>query len=374
MTTQFEINKVGLAETPLKETTASQGVARLLSPVEEDGYYKRESGGLTPNDVGIEDCSDPNDQVVDGISYNPLFAAAHHSFNDHRPLVLSPDMIWLAIAQGTANHINNNAETMRSKFVKHQGKAEIIVRRDDFVKGSFCNPWPEAFGAFSMAIMEHIGSDNHQKFVAEFSTTGPAEIAANDIVLMDSVKSYFKYVLMTRCGIPSVILEGTTDDWKLLQEKVEALSEIIPSWWMTKLNPICQGFIAASQGNADPGHWRNIYKWGTHSGSDYNDGWLTHLLPYIRESYGGDGSACVQNKFKTGGWGGGIETSAIPGGLSSVPFIWDYYNTKYEMSLMAGFSGVTQNQETLAIRPKIGWVVRDNAKALPEPTPRNNRW
>ena len=72
-------------------------------------------------------------------------------------------------------------------LVQHQGKAKIVVRRDDFVKGG-TNPWPEAFEAFSLGILEHVGAETHRKFVAKFSTTGPVEKAANEIVLMDSMK------------------------------------------------------------------------------------------------------------------------------------------------------------------------------------------
>jgi len=44
-------------------------------------------------------------------------------------------MIWLAIAQGFAQHIGNNPETLREAFVLHQGQATITVERPDFVLG-----------------------------------------------------------------------------------------------------------------------------------------------------------------------------------------------------------------------------------------------
>lgn len=64
----------------------------------------------------------------------------------HYPLVLDPDVIWLTIAQGLANHINVNAEKLRRRFVAHDGKKKIIVRRDSFLRGSPENDWPGAFG------------------------------------------------------------------------------------------------------------------------------------------------------------------------------------------------------------------------------------
>jgi hypothetical protein len=41
------------------------------------------------------------------------------AYAGHRPVALSPDMIWLMICQGVAHHINANAEQLRPQFVKH---------------------------------------------------------------------------------------------------------------------------------------------------------------------------------------------------------------------------------------------------------------
>src|SRR5262245_22062239 len=53
---------------------------------------------------------------------HPLFEAVHTAFASHFPLILSPDDIWLCIAQGFAHHVNQNAELLRERFVRHQGK------------------------------------------------------------------------------------------------------------------------------------------------------------------------------------------------------------------------------------------------------------
>src|SRR5262249_48555239 len=53
---------------------------------------------------GFEACSRYHGRLVADIAFHPLIAALHRAFCDHRPLSLSPDMIWLLIAQGVANH------------------------------------------------------------------------------------------------------------------------------------------------------------------------------------------------------------------------------------------------------------------------------
>ena len=62
--------------------------------------------------------------VVDGAARrpHPLLGAVHLAFAQHRPLRLTPDQVWLTIAQGLATHVDENAEALRSRFVRHTGK------------------------------------------------------------------------------------------------------------------------------------------------------------------------------------------------------------------------------------------------------------
>ena len=68
------------------------------------------------------------------------------------------------------------------------------MRQDDFVKGSAANPWPEVFDEFSEQIRKHIGDKTHDLLTPEYSTTGPVEKAAAQVVLMDSFKKYFRKI------------------------------------------------------------------------------------------------------------------------------------------------------------------------------------
>ena len=163
----------------------------------------------------IEACSHYGDRVLPS-EYHPFVAAVHSAYADHRPLVLSPDMFWLLVAQGFANHVNANSDVMRDHFVQFEAKKKVVVRRDQFIKGSPENDWAEAYNEFGSKLVEFIGQENHDRIVCPFSTTGLVERAANDLVLMDAIKSYFELGMVTRCGIPSVTLEGTAEDWAKL--------------------------------------------------------------------------------------------------------------------------------------------------------------
>jgi hypothetical protein len=58
-------------------------------------------------------------------------------------------------------------------------------------------------------------------------------------------------------------------------------------------------------------------------------------------------------------YGGGPSTDSFPIGLSKVPFEWKFplHNLTFDMEFLGGFVGVAQDQQTLAVRPEIGWAV-----------------
>jgi hypothetical protein len=312
----------------------------------------------------VESCSEYFGSVV-ACEYHPFVCALHAAFIDHRPLVLSPDMLWLLIAQGFAALVNENAENYRSQFVSNDGNNEISVVRDDFKKGSLENPWENVFEEFSRHIKKEIGEDNHSNIVVTFSTTGPIEKAANEIVLMDSMKNYFEYIVYSRCGIPQVILEGKTDDWSRLRNRTDALGTTYQlTWWTNRLLPTLDSIANNAAGANDPELWNNMYKWNRTSGGDKITGWIVNFFPYLQDWQGNKQMnwtfKSVSNDFDP--YESGIKTTNLPGSLSQVPFIWNYLWKRFSMKFIAGFTSFTQDTETLAVRPKIGWAVREAPK------------
>ena len=298
----------------------------------------------------------------------------HSAYAQHRPLVLSPDMFWLLVAQGFANHVNVNSDAMRHHFVQFEGKKKVVIRRDQFIKGSPENDWAGAYNEFADKLVEFIGQENHDRIVCPFSTTGLVERAANDLVLMDAMQSYFEFGMSSRCGIPSVTLEGTAEDWSKLHDKTEELGKAYDvKWWTDKLLPIMEQIARNAAGADDPVLWQNIYKIDDRSGGPYISGWIRRFFPYIQ---GYDLSNCksyadvkqAKKIIVRNGWldvddepreFSGMKTANFPSSLSKVPLTWLYFDQVFEMEMLAGFVGYSQDEETRAIRPKIGWAVRD---------------
>lgn len=355
----FDVSDVGEATEPLPEVPYHVAVSEFLQGP-------------------VESCSKFHGQLVKDIHFHPLIAALHAAFASHRPLTLSPDIIWLTIIQGLSIHINKNAEAVRNRFVSHQGKLEIAVHRDDFIKGSSENPWPEVFSTFSAQIRDHIGG-THDLIVADFSTTGPVERAASEIALFDSMQSYFSYILYTICGIPSITLEGTVEDWQSIESRVTSFSDFGLEGWVKQLLPILGQFVDAAAGQVDRDFWDSIYKWrGPQSsgGVPSVSGWIRTLFPYLCELR--DRSFhYIENP-----WLGapateyGPQCGAFPNKVPKAPFRWVCMpkGNTYDMEFIGGLVGVSQDQKTLSLRPEVGWAVREGSRSKRPRPHRWNRW
>jgi hypothetical protein len=239
----------------------------------------------------------------------------------------------------------------------------------------------EVFHEFSEAIRSHVGDAVHRLFLADFSTTGPVERCVSEIVLLDVFQPYFEYVLRCICGIPEITLEGSAADWRHLRSKVDQLEHYELDSWLRRLRPLCDQFVRAAEGEVDRAHWQNIYKLVDAYGGDTINGWIGQLFPYIRNSATGcysnpnpllenDVEGIRSENFPPGlsrvpficlleDDAEGIRSETLPPGLSRVPFIWQGPTSARAMEFLGGTVGVTQDGQTLALRPKLGWAVRE---------------
>lgn len=293
--------------------------------------------------------------------YHPFVAAALAAFDAHRPLVLSPDHVWVLLAQGLSAHIARDPDAVRERLlVEHSGRLLLDVRRDDFVPGAD-NPWAEVIEELGERIREHVGR-RHDLMVCDFSTTGPLERAASRVVMLEAMGHYFRYQVTSVCGIPAITLEGTPDDWRAVRDRARALRELGLDAWVDALEPALDRFVAASEGHADPEIWRSFVKRKSASGGPYLTGWINELLPFVRNPRDGT----VEPNRWLADWergmdtpmGGGPTTEQLPAGLSTAPLEWRFRGRPIPMELLGGFVGVSQSAD-LALRPELGWAVRE---------------
>jgi len=298
---------------------------------------------------------------------NKLVEAVLRAFRNHHGIVFTPDVIANTLWHGFADHINSNPEKWRAELgIQFEGKEDIKVLRDDFELGNPKNDWESVFPEFSAKIRQVIDPDLHDNILGEYSTTGPVERLASDIVLMDTVQSFLNYTLMTRCGIPEVTILGTSEDWQLLKRRFQTVERFDLGWWVPGVVEILDKFIekvrAREKGAKDldvPGDdefWSSIFNYMSASGGPFLSGWLMALFPYIgsNKPHKNDFIDWRQSKLKPMR---GVNPGDLPKSASIVPMTWIYFGEHYEMELHGGLMGVSFNAETQRIRPEFGWAV-----------------
>lgn len=61
--------------------------------------------------------------------------------------------------------------------------------------------------------------------LCDFSTTTPTIRTASQVVMMDAFHQYFDYALMCICGILTITVRGSVEDWVAIRTRVEVMAE-----------------------------------------------------------------------------------------------------------------------------------------------------
>ena len=350
----------------------------------------------------VEAMSASPEGTVDFFTKQNLFAkAVHAAFFGHHPLILSPDVVWLTIAQGLANHVDQNAEKLRDKFVSFEGKKELTVTRDEFVKGSPTNDWEGVFPEFTAQIAANTLPGTVDLIGCDFSTTGPAERVVSHITVMDAVQHYFTYTMACGCGFPRISLAGTAADWELVRAKAAKLRAFELDWWLKALLPALDQFVEAAHGRPDLRFWRALVNINVGTSMPRYEpltGWIQVFFPYLNARGYGGGGADAYSEAKGGvakkqlvkntelenyvesitkgvnvgnfgketkagekGTKSGINLDLFPPAMSSAPFTYNDFSTgrSHSMAFVGGVSCLVQHPDG-TLEPKVGWAVMDS--------------
>jgi hypothetical protein len=306
---------------------------------------------------------DPATPVIDHGKTHPLLAAVGIAFAQHRPLILSPDAVWLTIAQGVAQHVRLHARALRPRLVRHAGRKPLVVPWDGDLP-TCPAAWTAIVTQFRGRLADEIGDGMAALFQCDFSTSTEVERVASQIVLLDAYSPFFSYWMRCICGIPSITLTGTVADWQSIRERIDVIAELDLATWCRSLAPIADQFVRAAAGDLDLAFWRRIYNPGDAYGGEVITGWITRLYPYIEV----DGVVNHPNPmlalpideprgFPSGKHydGPGLRSSAVPATRSRVRVhVVDGAGAPRGVALEAGVVAVAQEPD-LALRPMIAW-------------------
>jgi hypothetical protein len=311
------------------------------------------------------------ESVVDGPVIPALVRAADIAFNEHRPLVLSPDDVWYTVLQGLARHIALHAEELRERFVSHEGTQNIELQRDDLAPA---NDPPGDWATVPAQLAERAlarSGPAARALRVELTTTDRAARVAMDVALLDALQSYFSYSMSGLCGIPSITLLGEPRDWATLVERVGALEGLGLDAWIGPLREVLVEMHRAASGSVDSTFWRTLYKPEHWSGGDLVSGWINVLFPYGRDGrHVRDVSPFLPRNIPDPDYeavwipeGGDmpLKPSEFPSSLARAPFTWRLIDGDREMDLVAGHVGVGFDAATGAVSPRFGWWIAPRA-------------
>ncbi len=306
----------------------------------------------------IEKSSKLPDSIVT-FGEHPFLTGILTAYREHRPFVISPDIVWLLISQGFARHISNNAEEFRNQIVNFENKKTLIVVSKNIELGNPNSNWEAVFPQFTNQISDYTGKELTNILTANFTTTTQTSKIVSEITVMETVKEYFNYkIIMTGCGIPKITIEGTVEDWEKVLEKTKYISKYNLKWWTDELEPILKKIIETKKGNFKKKFWMKMVK--SHTEKKYGspttiNGWIIKFFPYTKEGKKTDLKPISK-------------INNLASELVKVPFILeDIVNKKsYKMEFWAGFIGLSQNNEDYTLKPEIGWAINNKEKFNPE--------
>jgi hypothetical protein len=309
--------------------------------------------------------ADPRLPVLAATGVHPLLSAVGQAFADHRPLVLSPDAVWLTIAQGVAQHVRLHAEELRPRLVNHAGRRRLTVTVDGPMPRD-ADGWQDAVEQFGKLLASEVADTD--VFECDFSTSTGVERIASRIVLLDAYSPYFALWMVAVCGIPSITLTGTVDDWRKIRTRVDALAGYGLETWCRSLTPIADQFVRAASGDVDVAFWQRIYNPVDAYGGEVITGWAARFYPYLK----GNGVADWPNPLldlpideprdqtvnKASYDGPSVRSDSVPATLSRVIVnVNDLVERDNRaVALHGGLVAVAQDGDG-ALRPVAGWHV-----------------
>ncbi|WP_408049981.1 DUF4419 domain-containing protein [Tenacibaculum halocynthiae] len=308
------------------------------------------------------------------ISGNGLINTINICYGQHRPLVLSPDVIWMTIAQGVSTHINKEFKQLDVKLFKKNKPKVIKVRNDSLEYG--VKHWKSLITSLTNSTKKYTKEDMFSFLAPKFSTTTENIHIAYQANILYGYKKAFTYVGEGGCGIPYITLTGTKSDWIKIKESLSNLDDLELGFWRKELELILDEFIAIYTNTINEKFWRNIYKEYLDYGEFSISGWIIKLYPYIEVLGTGVydkelGMMKVEHKFLKNEYVVGdkylyskLNIDVFPNYKSEANIIWENHlkNERTKLFLYSGIMGAKQYVDG-SLMPWVTWAIsKENEK------------
>jgi hypothetical protein len=315
---------------------------------------------------------DTNETEFFNLNKKSLIAGLILAYKNHYPITISPDMIWLLILQGYSRFMEKYSELVREKYVNFKGKKVLGVKRlGIFPQTATKEIWKGIIQEFTQKIEDNIGKEVVSNLQADFSTTNSVVLTTSQVSIMSAMKQYFIYkVLMGGCGISSITLEGSVEDWEKIKSRLEFLSDKALKWWTKHLIPIIENIIKTKKYYQEKNEindelnefWKGMIRLKG-KGDLYDphmiNGWIVKFIPDYSEQKPKLNEEILETE---------VPDQIISCPMELIVLNLDGTKTEYKCDLASGFYGMVQNKETFNVKPVIGYAIVVDEKIKSELT------
>ena len=334
-----------------------QKITQFTEMVENQYYLNNYNVlGASPNFYSAKVYNKGIDNILQGY---------YSAYENHLPIRLTPDIIWLLIVQGFAQHVNYNAEELRQKFVNFEGKKklEIIINKYHSYKQMKSEDYEYLFENLTEKIKENVGEELINTIDFNFSTSNKITKVVGYASIMSALKKYFEFRgVCTACNYPYIILDGKLEDWENILKKTKKLSKYDLEKWVKRLEIPLNEIKETKKGKINKEFWKKIiypdkidekieiatYEYKTIQVDGIN-GWLLTFFPYFKNGYFRyDTSLKVKDIWR------------LPKRLLKTPLIMKSDDEgETPMTIFSGFLGmkVDKKKDNL-VTAEIGWYVK----------------
>jgi len=310
---------------------------------------------VTGSDVG-------DDASIIGLGF---VDAGVQAYSRHHGLVWRADDVWQAVVTQLSFYIQKNAEKLRGKFVTHKGREKLVVKSHGTL---FTAPWGDIAQLFLGEINKTMKDSSITTWLTpDFTTTTDTDRVAAAISAMATFQTYYSYQCDLMCGLPSIELLGTVEDWHKLAARIERIAEFDAgdghlTKWAAMLEPVIAEMVATKEGKGDVEWWQRIaHHVGGGSGPTFLSGWITVFAVFDhRGNWQGDTHEMkfwmdpepVRSEWPI------VDTDGVPNAVLVVPMkIDDNGVALYNAVLTAGQVASSVVDDGTKLAPRTDWAL-----------------
>lgn len=322
-------------------------------------------------------------EILNGSHYHGFVGGLIHAFAHHKSFLLKPSHIWILLLQAISSDMKNNLKFYKENqhlWTKHADKKTLIVQRDEFVLGKK-NNWQSVISgcedSFYQQIIDNLDDSLSDLFSKQYFSEEHDDLSqiCASVSIMDICQEFFTYVVATKCGFRSIIMEGTVEDYVTLRnvcEKIvkERCSPFLIDFWLPSVLPILDEFCKYAQlgdtidTDTKRFFWDSCCKKGGRKmsgGYTFFNGWINVFFPYTRENTINE-YCCpfdFTNSTKTDtNKQQGMRFEYFTDGISKAPVVWKYHKNEIPLNFLSGFFGCKLIDDV--VQPQLAWVVTKN--------------